>query len=77
MRWTSRLVFSALGVFLCALPAAAQSHRVTVVKDLDYVPDVEYADGKDRLDLYIPQGVANGEYRPGAIGPEQRAFSLV
>lgn len=59
MRWTSRLVFSALGVLLCALPAAAQSHRVTVVKDLDYVPDVEYADGKDRLDLYIPQGVAN------------------
>jgi acetyl esterase/lipase len=59
MRRTSRLVFLALGVFLCAVPATAQSHRVTVVKDLDYVPDVEYADGKDRLDLYIPQSIAN------------------
>lgn len=59
MRGTKRCVFSALGVFLCAMPAAAQSHTVTFVKDLDYVATSDYPDGKDRLDLYIPQGVSN------------------
>jgi acetyl esterase/lipase len=52
-------VFAALAVVLLALPAAAQSHRMTVVRDIDYVPGAEYPGGKDRLDLYIPQGVAN------------------
>ena len=37
----------------------AQSHRVTVVKNVDYVADVDYPDGKDRLDLYIPEGATN------------------
>jgi len=59
MQWTNRFLFLALGIFLCAIPADAQSHTVTVVKNLDYVAGVEYPDGKDRLDLYIPQGVAN------------------
>ena len=59
MQWTNRFVFFALGIFLCAIPVAAQSHKVTVVKNLDYVASAEYPDGKDRLDLYIPQGVAN------------------
>ena len=59
MRGIQRCVFVALGVFLCAVPAAGQSQKVTVVKDLDYVADVEYPDGKDRLDLYIPQGARN------------------
>jgi acetyl esterase/lipase len=59
MRWTNRCVFGAIGVVLCAMPAAAQPHTVTVVRDLDYIGHVEYPDGKDRLDLYIPEGVAN------------------
>ena len=59
MQWTNRCVLGVLGIFLCAVPVDAQSHKVTVVKNLDYVADVEYPDGKDRLDLYIPQGVAN------------------
>ena len=59
MRWTTRCVFAALGVFLCAIPAAAQSHTVTVVRDIDYVAGVEYPDGKDRLDLYIPRDARN------------------
>lgn len=42
-----------------AIDAHAQSHKVTVVGDVDYVADVEYPDGKDRLDLYIPDGVRN------------------
>jgi acetyl esterase/lipase len=59
MQRKNRLVFGALGIFLCATAVEAQSHKVTVVRDVDYVAHVEYPDGKDRLDLYIPQGVAN------------------
>ena len=46
-------------MFLCAIPAAAQSNAVTVVRDIDYVASVEYPDGKDRLDLYIPRDAGN------------------
>lgn len=77
MRRTKRYVCGALGVFLCAMPAAAQSHKVTVVRNLDYVADVEYADGKDRLDLYIPAGVANApvifSLHGGALSAGDRA----
>jgi acetyl esterase/lipase len=49
----------ALAALLWAIPAAAQSPGVRVVRDLDYVANVEYPDGKDRLDVYIPPGAAN------------------
>ena len=52
-------VFSALGIFLLAVSATAQSHKVNIVKNLDYVAGVEYPGGKDRLDLYIPEDVKN------------------
>ena len=77
MRRIKRCVFGALGVFLCAIPATAQSHRVTVVKDLDYMASVEYPDGKDRLDLYIPAGVTNApvifSLHGGALSAGDRA----
>jgi acetyl esterase/lipase len=57
MRWTSRSVWGVLGALLCAIPVAAQSHQVSIVQNVDYVADVDYPDGKDRLDLYIPEGV--------------------
>jgi acetyl esterase/lipase len=52
------------GIALCAggplsVAGAAQAPRVTVVRDLDYVATVEYPDGKDRLDVYVPQGARN------------------
>src|SRR5574341_726951 len=59
MQAANRCVIVALGVVLGASAVAAQSHKVTVVRDLDYIANVEYPDGKDRLDLYIPQGVTN------------------
>src|SRR6476661_690498 len=46
----------ALLAFLCA-DAQAQSRKVTEVRNVDYVPQAEYRDGKDRLDLYIPAGL--------------------
>jgi acetyl esterase/lipase len=63
MRWTNRQLFGVLGAFLCAMsvgtPVDAQLHQATVIKNLDYIADVDYPDGKDRLDLYIPAGVTN------------------
>jgi len=52
-------VMAVLALSFHAAAAAAQSHTFTVVKDIDYVPQSEYPDGKDRLDVYIPQGAAN------------------
>jgi acetyl esterase/lipase len=59
MEWTKTLVAGALAIVLYASAAGAQSHKVTVVRDVDYVPTAAYADGKDRLDLYIPAGATN------------------
>lgn len=59
MQRTNRVVMAALALWLSATAAAAQSHTFTVVRDIDYVPQTEYPGGKDRLDLYIPQGVKN------------------
>ena len=55
---TIRTVAVALVVFPCA-DARAQSHKVTEVRNVDYMPQAEYRDGKDRLDLYIPAGLKN------------------
>ena len=59
MHWTRWFVIALSSILACALPAGAQSYQVAVVRDLDYVPGVEYPEGKDRLDLYIPQGSTN------------------
>ena len=59
MRWTYRPLMRVLAIVLCATAAEAQSRMVTVVRNVDYLPDVDYPDGKDRLDLYIPPGVTS------------------
>lgn len=59
MRRSNRCVVAVLAVWLSATAAAAQSHTFTVVRDIDYVPHADYPGGKDRLDLYIPQGAKN------------------
>lgn len=38
---------------------AADKPTVRVVKDLVYLPDVNYADNKDKLDVYLPEGKTN------------------
>lgn len=40
-------------------PSAAAEDGVHVLKDVDYVEDQDYAEGKDRLDLYLPEGAAD------------------
>ena len=54
-------------VLLTVLPAAAQSAvgsgssrtSLKIVRDVDYVANADYADGKDRLDIYVPDGARN------------------
>ena len=36
--------------------SALASDNVRVVKDIDFVEGADYADGKDRLDLFLPEG---------------------
>src|SRR5580765_7849686 len=55
----STLAAAAIVLVLDVLPAAAQSHTVGVVRDVDYVANADYSDGKDRLDIYIPDGAHN------------------
>ena len=55
---TIRTLAVALVVFLCA-DVQAQSHKVTERRNVDYVPQADYRDGKDRLDLYIPDGLTD------------------
>jgi acetyl esterase/lipase len=59
MRRTTWCVAAAVGLLLGAIPAAAQSNRVTLVRDIDYIAGIDYPDGKDRLDLYIPKDARN------------------
>jgi acetyl esterase/lipase len=55
----------ALGVALVtAIPVAAQRSSaidgvegIVTTRDVDYVPLAEYADGRDRLDIFMPEGV--------------------
>jgi len=53
-----RTVAVGLVVLLCA-DAQAQSHKVTQRRNVDYVPQADYRNGKDRLDLYIPDGLTD------------------
>ena len=43
-------------LLLCALAAA--DAPVRVVKDIPYLTSAHYADNKDTLDLYVPEGKA-------------------
>jgi acetyl esterase/lipase len=40
-------------------PAMAQTYSVRVVRDVPYLQAANYADDKDKLDLYLPEGRSN------------------
>ena len=57
-----RFAVAILAVLVLAFPAsarAADSTSVKVVKDIAYLPNASYADNKDKLDLYLPEGRTN------------------
>jgi len=71
MKHSARLIPStlaaAIALVLAVVPAAAQSAvgsgssrtALKVVRDVGYVANADYRDGKDRLDIYIPDGARN------------------
>src|SRR5688572_21767864 len=57
-----RLVSIALVVLWClvnATIAGAETYAVRVIRDLPYLQGANYADDKDKLDLYLPEGRRN------------------
>jgi acetyl esterase/lipase len=57
-----RLVSIALVVLWCLANAAIageETYAVRVIRDLPYLQGANYADGKDTLDLYLPEGRRN------------------
>lgn len=52
IQWTHSVSATALILFAIACTVEAD----TVIRDLDYIDDAVYADKKDRLDLFIPEG---------------------
>src|SRR5688572_21494773 len=57
-----RLVSIALVVLWClvnATIAGAETYAVRVIRDLPYLQGANYADDKDKLDLYLPEGGRN------------------
>jgi acetyl esterase/lipase len=54
-----KLEVIALVVSLClaaAAPASGETFKVRVVRDVSYLQGVNYANNKDKLDLYLPEG---------------------
>jgi acetyl esterase/lipase len=54
-----KMIVAAVALFGCALAvtaSAADKHAVRVVKDVAYLQGANYADNKDKLDLYLPDG---------------------
>jgi acetyl esterase/lipase len=50
-----RMLHLVIAVIVLASAVAAEA-QVNVTPDLDYIPRVDYAHGKDRLDIYTPVG---------------------
>jgi len=48
-----------LAVIIAALVALTDTTNVRVVHDIAYLPNANYADNKDKLDLYLPEGRTN------------------
>jgi acetyl esterase/lipase len=58
MRSGSRVVIMLWWLFNVSI-AGAETYPVRVIRDLPYLQGASYADGKDRLDLYLPEGRRN------------------
>ncbi len=54
-----RSILVVLWCLTSATVAHAQTYTVRVVRDVPYLQGTNYADGKDRLDLYLPEGRRN------------------
>lgn len=53
-----RLIWTAI-LIAALVPSGWAADGVKIVKDLDYVEGRDYAENKDKLDLYLPEGQSN------------------
>ena len=53
------IVAAALSVAATGPSAAAETYTVRVVRDVPYLQAARYADNKDKLDIYLPEGRRN------------------
>src|SRR5215510_13388894 len=53
------IVVVVLCVVAIATNARAETYSVRVVRDVPYLQNAHYADDKDKLDLYLPEGRRN------------------
>ena len=49
-------VFMLLWCLTSGASAGAETYTVRVIRDLPYLQGANYADDKDKLDLYLPEG---------------------
>jgi acetyl esterase/lipase len=59
LRATFALVLVMPWLAATATPAVAETYAVRVVRDVPYLQGANYADDKDKLDLYLPEGRPN------------------
>src|SRR5262247_72930 len=53
------IIVLAVCIVTTATKTYAESYAVRVVRDVPYLQDAHYADNKDKLDLYLPEGRRN------------------
>src|SRR5262245_24958652 len=54
-----RIAVFVLSVTATAASASALTYAVRIVRDVAYLQGAGYADGKDKLDIYLPEGRRN------------------
>src|SRR5947208_16866655 len=59
LNWIVVVVLCAAAAAATQKTAGAETYAVRVVRDVPYLEGGRYADGKDKLDIYLPEGRRN------------------
>ena len=59
LNWIVVVVFYAAAAAATQKTAGAGTYAVRIVRDVPYLEGARYADGKDKLDIYLPEGRRN------------------
>src|SRR2546427_4474150 len=59
LNWIVVVLFCVAATAATQKTAVAETYAVRVVRDVPYLQGARYADDKDKLDIYLPEGRAN------------------
>src|SRR5438128_7093835 len=59
LNWIVVVVLCAAAAAATQKTAGAETYAVRVVRDVPYLEGGRYADGKDKVDIYLPEGRRN------------------